>query len=527
MKIQYGEKVKKSIKAGIEKINNAVKVTLGPKGRFVAIKQGPFPPTITNDGVTIAKRVFLDDEFEDMGARALKEISIKTNTDAGDGTTTAIILGHAIYQEGLKYLNKVNPIKIKEGIDLAVNACVKELKAKATKIKGEKSLQDVAIISANNDASIGNIVAEAMNKVGENGMVTVDSSNRLETIIEMEDGAKIDKGFASPYFINQVDKAECILANPLVLVTDREIATEDKMLGVLKVAFENHRPLLIIAENISHAALSLLVINKMPPNNYPVVAIKAPYQGVRRKEALQDIAIMTGATLICEETGKGLSDITLAELGAVKKVIVREKDTTIIATESVKKDVEEQIVKLKDKLKLATSDNEKFHLKMRVAKLSESAAVIKVGGSTAMEVDEKKFRIDDALSATRAALEEGIVVGGGTSLYNLIPLLNKERQKYDKEVQVGFNVIMKALEAPLRQLTENSGVRFKDIITQLKLISEDDIGFNAKNGRVEDLNGAGVVDPVKVVRLTLQNAASITSLLLLTDVMLGAANTNG
>lgn len=517
--LKYSEEAWRSLAEGIKKVSDAVGSTLGPNGNNVVLEKKWGSPTITNDGVTIAKEIDLEDPFENMGAQLLKEVASKTNDIAGDGTTTATILGYAIFKEGLKnVVAGANPIRLKKGIEKAVKIVVAGLKANSRPVETKESIAQVATISANNDDEIGNLIAEAMDKVGKDGVITVEESKGMETELEVVEGMQFDKGFASPYMITDKDRMEASYEEPFILISDKKISTIKDLLPILEKVVQAGKPLVIIAEDIDGEALATLVVNKLR-GIVNCLAVKAPGFGDRRKAMLQDIAVLTGGTVISEEVGLSLETAGLELLGQASRIKADKDSTTIVQGKGTQENIKNRIAEIKAEIERSDSSYDKEKLQERLAKLSGGVAVIKVGATTETELKEKKYRVEDALSATRAAVEEGIVPGGGTALINLIPELEKAAQNETGEIKLGMEIVAKALEIPLRKIAENSGEEPSVIVDKVKN-SAFGIGFNARTGEITDMLEAGIVDPSKVTRSALQNAASIVSLLLTTEVLI-------
>ena len=517
--LKYSEEAWRSLAEGIKKVSDAVGSTLGPNGNNVVLEKKWGSPTITNDGVTIAKEIDLEDPFENMGAQLLKEVASKTNDIAGDGTTTATILGYAIFKEGLKnVVAGANPIRLKKGIEKAVKIIVAGLKENSRPVETKESIAQVATISANNDDEIGNLIAEAMDKVGKDGVITVEESKGMETELEVVEGMQFDKGFASPYMITDKDRMEASYEEPFILITDKKISAIKDLLPILEKVVQAGKPLVIIAEDIDGEALATLVVNKLR-GIVNCLGVKAPGFGDRRKAMLQDIAVLTGGTVISEEVGLSLETAELDLLGQAARIKSDKDSTTIVQGKGTQDNIKNRVSEIKAEIERSDSSYDKEKLQERLAKLSGGVAVIKVGATTETELKEKKYRVEDALSATRAAVEEGIVPGGGTALINLIPELEKAAQNETGEIKLGMEIVAKALEVPLRKIAENSGEEPSVIVDKVKH-SAFGIGFNARTGEITDMIAAGVVDPSKVTRSALQNAASIVSLLLTTEVLI-------
>ncbi len=513
--ILYSENARAKLKAGVDKLANAVKVTLGPKGRNVVIEKSFGSPTITKDGVTVAKEIELEDKFENMGAQMVKEVASKTSDIAGDGTTTATILAQKIFNEGLKLVAAGrNPMVIKKGIDKAVDAVVKKLEEIAVPTRDEKEIAQVGTISANNDSSIGNLIADAMSKVGKEGVITVEEAKGLENTLEFVEGMQFDRGYLSPYFVTNPDKMTCELENCFILIHEKKISSMKDLLPVLEQVAKQGKPLLIIAEDVEGEALATLVVNKLR-GTLQVCAVKAPGFGERRKAMLQDIAILTGGQVISEDLGIKLENATLNDLGEAKKVVVDKENTTIIDGAGKPEDIKARVQQIRTEIEETTSDYDREKLQERLAKLVGGVAVINVGAATETEMKEKKARVEDALNATRAAVEEGIVPGGGVALIRCLDVL-EDVKPADEDEKAGIEIVRKALTEPLRQICANAG--YEGSLVVEKVMSEKDaFGFNAATGEYEDLIKSGVIDPKKVTRIALQNAASIASLLLTTE----------
>lgn len=513
--ITYGSDAREKLKAGVDALANAVKVTLGPKGRNVVIDKKFGAPHITKDGVTVAKEIELEDSIENMGAQMVKEVASKTNDVAGDGTTTATVLAQAIIGPGIKYINSgANPMDLKRGIDKAVESVIESLK-KQSKVVGKdfSKIKQVASISANNDEEIGAMIADAMEKVGTEGVITVEEAKGTQTYVEVVEGMQFDRGYLSPYFVTNADKMEVEMDNPLILIYDKKISSMKDLLPVLEKSVQTGRPLLIIAEDVENEALATLVVNRLR-GTLKVAAVKAPGFGDRRKAMLQDIAILTGGEVVSEELGLRLEDTQLDQLGNCEKVVIDKDNTTIVNGAGKKNDIKARVNQIKAQIETTTSDYDREKLQERLAKLSGGVGVIYVGAATEVEMKEKKDRVDDALHATRAAVEEGIIPGGGTALIKCIPALDKVAFVNEDE-KMGIDIIRKAIEAPLRQIVENAGLESSIIVHNVKL--EKDKGFNARTEVYEDLLKAGVIDPTKVTRVALENAASIASMILTTE----------
>jgi len=504
---------------GVDVLANAVKVTLGPKGRNVVIDKSFGAPRITKDGVSVAKEVELEDKFENMGAQMLREVASKTNDLAGDGTTTATVLAQAIVKEGAKAVaSGMNPMDLKRGIDLAVDAVVKELKSKAKKITSNAEIAQVGTISANGDSEIGRYLAEAMEKVGNEGVITVEEAKTAETELEVVEGMQFDRGYLSPYFVTNQDKMRVELEDPYILIHEKKLSNLQAMLPVLEAVVQSGKPLLIIAEDVEGEALATLVVNKLR-GGLKIAAVKAPGFGDRRKAMLEDIAILTGGTVISEDLGIKLENVTLNMLGRAKKVAIEKENTTIIDGVGSKPEIDGRVAQIRAQIEETTSDYDREKLQERLAKLAGGVAVIRVGGSTEVEVKEKKDRVDDALHATRAAVEEGILPGGGVALLRAVKALDGLPTANDDQ-RVGIDIVRRAIEAPVRQIAENAGAEGSVIVGKLREKTDFSFGWNAQTGEYGDLYAQGVIDPAKVVRTALQDAASVAGLLVTTEAMI-------
>ena len=513
--ILFDVKAREKLSRGVDKLANAVKVTLGPKGRNVVIEKSFGAPVITKDGVTVAKEVELEDKFENMGAQMVKEVASKTSDVAGDGTTTATILAQAVYREGVKLVAAGrNPMAIKRGIDKGVEALVAELANLAKPTRDQKEIAQVGTISANSDATIGNIIAEAMAKVGKEGVITVEEAKGLETTMDVVEGMRFDRGYLSPYFVTNAEKMKCEMDNPYILCTEKKISNMKDMLPVLEQVAKVNRPLVIIAEDVEGEALATLVVNRLR-GALQVVAVKAPGFGDRRKAMLQDIAILTGGQVASDDIGVKLENITLAELGTAKRVEIDKDNTTIVDGAGKGDDIKARVKQIRAQIEDTTSDYDREKLQERLAKLVGGVAVVHVGAATEVEMKEKKDRVEDALNATRAAVEEGIVPGGGTAYIRVSKVLADIKPADDDEL-AGVNIIRRAIEEPLRQIAHNAGFEGSIVVEKVRT-GKDGFGFNAATGEYEDLIKAGVIDPKKVTRTALQNAASVASLLLTTE----------
>ncbi|AUA35587.1 60 kDa chaperonin (Protein Cpn60) (GroEL protein) [Clostridioides difficile] len=513
--IKFSEETRRALEAGVNKLADTVKVTLGPKGRNVILDKKFGSPLITNDGVTIAKEIELEDRFENMGAQLVKEVATKTNDVAGDGTTTATVLAQAIIREGLKNVTAgANPILLRKGIQKAVIVAVEELKNQSRIVETQEAISQVASISAG-DEEVGKLIAEAMEIVGKDGVITVEESQTMNTELDAVEGMQFDRGFVSAYMVTDVDKMEAVLNDPYILITDKKISNIQELLPVLEQIVQQGKKLLIIAEDVEGEALSTLVVNKLR-GTFDVVAVKAPGFGDRRKEMLQDIAILTGAQVISEELGYDLKEADLSMLGRASSVKVTKESTTIVDGSGDKKAIEDRVTQIKHQVEQTTSDFDREKLMERLAKLAGGVAVVKVGAATEVELKERKLRIEDALNATRAAVEEGIVAGGGTAFVSVIPAIGTLIESLEGEVKLGAQIVKKALEEPLRQIAINAGLEGA-VIVQNVVNSEAETGFDALNEKYVNMIEAGIVDPTKVSRSALQNAASIASTFLTTE----------
>ncbi|MBB3386594.1 MULTISPECIES: chaperonin GroEL [unclassified Rhizobium] len=504
---------------GVDVLANAVKVTLGPKGRNVVIDKSFGAPRITKDGVSVAKEIELEDKFENMGAQMLREVASKTNDLAGDGTTTATVLAQAIVKEGAKAVaSGMNPMDLKRGIDLAVDAVVKELKNNARKITSNSEIAQVGTISANGDSEIGRYLAEAMEKVGNEGVITVEEAKTAETELEVVEGMQFDRGYLSPYFVTNQDKMRVELEDPYILIHEKKLSNLQAMLPVLEAVVQSGKPLLIIAEDVEGEALATLVVNKLR-GGLKIAAVKAPGFGDRRKAMLEDIAILTGGTVVSEDLGIKLENVTLNMLGRAKKVAIEKENTTIIDGVGSKAEIDGRVTQIRAQIEETTSDYDREKLQERLAKLAGGVAVIRVGGSTEVEVKEKKDRVDDALHATRAAVEEGILPGGGVALLRAVKALDN-LSTANQDQKVGVEIVRRAIEAPVRQIAENAGAEGSVVVGKLREKAEFSYGWNAQTGEYGDLYAQGVIDPAKVVRTALQDAASVAGLLVTTEAMI-------
>jgi len=515
----YSHEARTSLKKGVDQLADAVKVTLGPRGRNVVLDKKYGSPTITNDGVTIAKEIELEGEFENMGAQLCKEVAEKTHDNAGDGTTTATLLAQAIIEEGLKHVTAgVNPMYLKRGLEKATKVVVDKIHEYSKEIKSNEEIAQIASISANNDPEIGKLIAEAMESVGKEGIINIEEAKSIDTGLEKVEGMQFDRGYLSPYFVTNADKMIAELEDPFILVHDKKISVLKDLLPILQEVSQQGRPMLIIAEDIEGEALATLVVNKLR-GVLNVVAVKAPGFGDRRKAMLEDIAVLTGATVISEEMGRRLDSATMTDLGRAKKIIVEKENTTISEGAGSDEAVSARVKQIKAQIEETTSDYDREKLQERLAKLSSGVAVIRIGAATETEMKEKKARVDDALHATRAAVEEGIVPGGGVTLIQAAKAL-KTMKDLDSEEKMAVEILMKALERPAYQIAANAGEEGAVVVEKLKGYKEIHMGYNAANGKFEDLIKAGIIDPAKVVRSAVQNAASIAALMLTTECII-------
>ncbi|CAN7525075.1 chaperonin GroEL [Aminobacter aminovorans] len=516
--VKFHTEAREKMLRGVDILANAVKVTLGPKGRNVVIDKSFGAPRITKDGVTVAKEIELEDKFENMGAQMVREVASKTSDIAGDGTTTATVLAQAIVKEGAKAVaSGMNPMDLKRGIDKAVDAVVAELKVNARKVTKNDEIAQVGTISANGDAEIGRFLAEAMQKVGNEGVITVEEAKTAETELEVVEGMQFDRGYLSPYFVTNQDKMRVELEEPYVLIHEKKLSNLQALLPVLEAVVQSSKPLLIIAEDVEGEALATLVVNKLR-GGLKVVAVKAPGFGDRRKAMLEDIAILTGGTAISEDLGIKLENVTLNMLGRAKKVVVEKDNTTIVDGAGSKTEIQGRVAQIKTQIEETTSDYDREKLQERLAKLAGGVAVIRVGGSTEVEVKERKDRVDDAMHATRAAVEEGVLPGGGVALLRAVKALDNV-QADNSDQKHGVEIVRRALEAPVRQIAENAGAEGSIIVGKLRDKAEFGYGWNAQTNEFGDLYTQGVIDPVKVVRTALQDAASVAGLLVTTEAM--------
>lgn len=518
----FGEEARKSLQAGVDKLANAVKVTLGPKGRNVVLDKKYGSPLITNDGVTIAKEIELEDPFENMGAQLVKEVSVKTNDAAGDGTTTATVLAQALIAEGMKNVAAgANPMVVKKGIKTATDAAIATVIKNSKKVSGTDEIARVATVSSG-DEVIGKLIAEAMEKVSADGVITVEESKTAETYSEVVEGMQFDRGYITPYMVTDSDKMEAVIDDALILITDKKISNIQEILPLLEQIVQSGKKLVIIAEDIEGEALSTLIVNKLR-GTFTCVAVKAPGFGDRRKEMLRDIAILTGGEVISEELGLELKDTTIEQLGKARQVKVTKENTIIVDGAGDKEAIKDRVGQIKNQIASTTSDFDREKLQERLAKLSGGVAVIKVGAATEIEMKDKKLRVEDALSATKAAVEEGIVAGGGVALLNTIPVVSELAAKAEGDEKTGVNIVLKALEAPIRQIAFNAGIEGSVIIDKIVNSGKVNYGFDAYSETYTDMIEAGIVDPTKVTRSALENAASVASMVLTTESLVADA----
>jgi chaperonin GroEL len=516
--VKFSGDARERMLRGVDTLANAVKVTLGPKGRNVVLDKSFGAPRITKDGVTVAKEIELEDKFENMGAQLVREVAQKTNDLAGDGTTTATVLAQSIVKEGAKSVAAgMNPMDLKRGIDIAVNAVVKDIEKRAKKVGSSAEIAQVGTISSNGDAKIGQMIAKAMQKVGNEGVITVEEAKALETDVEIVEGMQFDRGYISPYFITNAEKMLAELEDAYILLHEKKLSGLQSMLPVLEAVVQSGKPLVIIAEDVEGEAIATLVVNKLR-GGLKVAAVKAPGFGDRRKAMLEDIAILTGGQLISEDLGIKLENVTTAMLGRAKKVIIEKEKTTIVHGAGKKADIEGRVQQIKAQIEETTSDYDREKLQERLAKLAGGVAVIRVGGATEVEVKEKKDRVEDALNATRAAVEEGIVPGGGVALLRAKKAVGRIQDE-NPDVQAGINIVLKALESPLRQIAENAGAEASLVVGKIMDDKSETYGFDAQEEKYVDMIDAGIVDPAKVVRTALQDAASVAGLLVTTEAM--------
>ena len=507
---------------GIEVLNNAVKITLGPKGRNVVIDKSYGSPRITKDGVAVAKEIELADKFENMGAQMVREVASKTNDVAGDGTTTATVLAASIMKEGIKLVAAgMNPMDLKRGVDIAVSAVVKDIASRSKKVQSSEEIAQIGTVASNGDASVGEMIAKAMKKVGNEGVITVEEAKTAETELDIVEGMQFDRGYLSPYFVTNAEKMVVELEDPYILIHEKKLSSLQAMLPILELVAQSGKSLLIIAEDVEGEALATLVVNKLR-GGLKVAAVKAPGFGDRRKAMLEDIAILTRGTAVSDDLGIKLENVTLDMLGRAKRVRIEKENTTIIDGAGKKPDIEARVGQIKAQIEETTSDYDKEKLEERLAKLAGGVAVIRVGGATEVEVKEKKDRVDDAMHATRAAVEEGIVPGGGVALLRAKAAIGKLTND-NEEVQAGINIVLRAIEAPIRQIAENSGVEGSIVVSRVLANKSQSFGFDAQTEEYVDMLSAGIVDPAKVVRVALQDAASIAGLLITTEAMVAEA----
>jgi chaperonin GroEL len=516
--VRFSSDARDRMLRGVDILNNAVKATLGPKGRNVVLDKSYGAPRITKDGVTVAKEIELEDKFENMGAQMVREVASKTSDRAGDGTTTATVLTASIIKEGLKLVAAgMNPMDLKRGIDVAAAAVVKDIERRAKKVQSSEEIAQVGTISANGDKAVGKMIADAMKKVGNEGVITVEEAKTAETELDIVEGMEFDRGYLSPYFITNAEKMIAELEDPYILIHEKKLSSLQPMLPILEAVVQAGKPLLIIAEDIEGEALATLVVNKLR-GGLKVAAVKAPGFGDRRKAMLEDIAVLTTGTMIAEDLGIKLENVTLQMLGKAKRVRIEKENTTIIDGAGSKKDIEGRIAQIKAQIEDTTSDYDKEKLQERLAKLAGGVAVIRVGGSTEVEVKEKKDRVDDAMHATKAAVEEGIVPGGGVALLRAKAAIGKLSDE-NADIQAGINIVLRALEAPIRQIAENAGVEGSIVVGKIIENKSQTYGFDAQTEQFVDMLNAGIVDPAKVVRVALQDAASIAGLMITTEAM--------
>ncbi|MEL6386613.1 MAG: chaperonin GroEL [Pseudomonadota bacterium] len=519
--VKFGPQAREKMLKGVDVLADAVKVTLGPKGRNVVIEKSFGAPRTTKDGVTVAKEIELEDRFENMGAQMLREVASKANDVAGDGTTTATVLAQAIVREGMKRVAAgMNPMDLKRGIDKATAEVVKDLAHHSKKVKSGDEISQVGTISANGDTEVGAMIAKAMDKVGNEGVITVEEAKSLETELDVVEGMQFDRGYLSPYFITNADKMIAELEDPFILLHEKKLSSLQPMLPILESVVQSQRPLLIIAEDVDGEALATLVVNKLR-GGLKIAAVKAPGFGDRRKAMLQDIAILTGGQVISEDLGIKLENVALDMLGTAKKVTINKDDTVIVDGAGAKKDIEARVGQIRKQIEDTTSDYDKEKLQERLAKLAGGVAVIKVGGATEVEVKEKKDRVDDALNATRAAVEEGIISGGGVALLRASKTIDVKGENDDE--QAGIDIVRKALEAPIRQIVENAGLEGSVVVANINAQKSKTYGFNAQTEEYGDMVEMGIIDPAKVVRSALQNAASVAGLIITTEASIGEA----
>ncbi len=516
--LKFGEDARAAILKGVTILSDAVKATLGPKGRNAVLDKKYGAPTITKDGVTVAKDIELEDPYENMGAQLVREVASKTSDVAGDGTTTATVLANAIYREGMKnVVAGANPMDIKRGIEQAVDAAVEELKNLSKPVADKKEIAQVGTISANNDETIGNLIADAMDKVGKDGVITVEEAKSMATSLDVVEGMQFDRGYLSPYFVTDAERMECNLEDALLLIHEKKISNMKDLLPILEQTAKMSRPLLIIAEDVEGEALATLVVNKLR-GTLNVCAVKAPGFGDRRKAMLEDIAILTGGTMISEDMGVKLEGVSIDDLGKAKKITITKEETTIVEGAGAQDKIQGRVKQIKAQIEETTSDYDREKLQERLAKIVGGVAVINVGAATETEMKEKKARVEDALHATRAAVEEGIVPGGGVALLRALTALNNLKLEHDQ--QIGVNIVKKALEEPIRQIVTNGGLESSLIVEKVKKAKDANQGFDAQSEKYVDMMEAGIIDPTKVTRTALQNAASVAGLMLTTEVMI-------
>ena len=520
--VRFSSDARDRMLRGVDILNNAVKATLGPKGRNVVLDKSFGAPRITKDGVTVAKEIELEDKFENMGAQMVREVATKTSDNAGDGTTTATLLTASMIKEGLKLVAAgMNPMDLKRGIDLATTAVVKDIESRAKKVQSSDEIAQVGTISANGDKSIGKMIADAMKKVGNEGVITVEEAKTAVTELDVVEGMQFDRGYLSPYFITNAEKMVAELEDPYILIHEKKLSSLQPMLPILEAIVQTSKPLLIVAEDIEGEALATLVVNKLR-GGLKVAAVKAPGFGDRRKAMLEDIAVLTAGTMIAEDLGIKLENVTLQMLGKAKRVRIEKENTTIIDGAGKKQDIEGRIAQIKAQIEDTTSDYDREKLQERLAKLAGGVAVIRVGGSTEVEVKEKKDRVDDAMHATKAAVEEGIVPGGGVALLRAKAAVGKINDE-NPDIQAGINIVLRALEAPIRQIVENAGAEGSLVVGKISENKSQTYGFDAQTEQYVDMLSAGIVDPAKVVRVALQDAASIAGLMITTEAMVAEA----
>ncbi|MFH1018243.1 MAG: chaperonin GroEL [Pseudomonadota bacterium] len=517
--ISFGEDARKSILHGVNILTNTVKVTLGPRGRNVVLDKSFGSPTITKDGVTVAKEIELEDKFENMGAQMVKEVASKTSDNAGDGTTTATVLAQAIYREGSKLVAAgINPMDLKRGIERAVETVVAELKKLSKKVEGTKEITQVGTVSANGDTVIGEIIAKAMDKVGKEGVITVEEAKSMETSLDIVEGMQFDRGYLSPYFVTDAERMESVLEDPYILIHEKKISTMKDLLPLLEKIAQAGKPLVIIAEEVEGEALATLVVNKLR-GTLKCVAVKAPGFGDRRKAMLEDVAILTGGRCLSEDLGIKLENVTMQDLGRAKRVTVDKENTTIVDGAGKRADIDGRVKQIKVQIEETTSDYDREKLQERLAKLVGGVAVINVGAATETEMKEKKARVEDAMHATKAAVEEGIVAGGGVAYIRCLKAVEDLKSKLKGDEKFGANIVQRALEEPMRQIAGNAGEEGSIVVEKVRENSNDAYGYNAQTEKYEDMIKAGIIDPTKVTRLALQNASSVAALLLTTEAL--------